>query len=197
MKYAPDRKDWFSEFKAGSDLAFRHYFDQYHQLLFYTAYRMVREVEAAEDIVSDAFQKLWEYREKISSENHIGAFLRTVTRNISLNYIKHEERKTASEEELRYLNEDVEKTDLVRDMIEAEMTRNVGKAIEGLPKMCKAVFKLIFYEHATTKEVAQRLGISERNVLNQKARAILLLKGLLTSLLLLSFTYLLSYNAHL
>jgi len=181
MKNAADMKDWFQEFKAGNNLAFRHYFDQYYQLLFYIAYRIVQENEAAKDIVSDTFQKLWENREKIQTETHIGAFLRAVSRNLSLNYIKREERKLSSEEELRYLNDDLEKTDLVNDLVAAEMTKRLYDAIESLPRKCKAVFKLLYYEQASTREVAEKLGITERNVLNQKSRAILLLRGILTS----------------
>jgi RNA polymerase sigma-70 factor (ECF subfamily) len=178
MKIAPDNNQWFKQFVAGNELAFKYYFDQYHQTLFYISYKIVREVETAEDIVADSFQKLWEYREKIRSENHMAGFLRLVARNMSLNYKKHEGRKLASEEELRYLTDDLENTDLARDLIEAELIKNLHKAVEQLPKMCKAVFKLLYFEQMSTREVAGQLGISERNVLNQKARAISLLRGI-------------------
>src|SRR5688572_7663651 len=149
MNNAPDKNQWFTQFVAGDDLAFKYYFDQYHRALFYISYKIVREVETAEDIVADSFQKLWEHREKIRSEGHIAGFLRLVARNISLNYRKHEGRKLASEEELRYLNEDLENTDLARDLVEAELIKNIHKAVDKLPRKCKAVFKLIYFEHAS------------------------------------------------
>jgi RNA polymerase sigma-70 factor (family 1) len=180
MNNAPDNNQWFQQFAAGNNLAFKYYFDQHHQTLFYISYKIVRDVTSAEDIVADSFQKLWENREKIRSEEHIAGFLRLVARNMSLNYKKHEGRKLASEEELRYLSADLENADLARDMIEAEFTRRLHKAIDQLPKMCKAVFKLLYFEQATTKEAAERLGISERNVLNQKGLAISKLRGILS-----------------
>lgn len=180
MKNGPDKKDWFPEFKEGSHPAFRHYFELHYQLLFYAAYRIVNDKAGAEDVVSDAFRKLWENRDRIQTEDHILAFLRITTRHIGLNYRKREERKTAGQEEWRYLNEDLEKADFANDLIAAELARRIRDAIEKLPPQCKAVFKMIYFEQASTKEVAARLQITERNVLNQKSRAVLLLKGMLT-----------------
>ncbi len=179
MKHAPDKKDWFLEFSTGSSLAFRYYFDLYHQSLFYLSFRIVRDQEGAEDIVADTFQKLWENRERIRSENHIEGFLRMVTRNRSLNYRRHEDLRQASENELKYLNTDLDTTDLAAELIEAELIKNIHKAVERLPRKCKAVFKLIYFEHYSTRETAEKLGITERNVLNQKQRALHLLRGYL------------------
>ena len=190
MKYAGD-KDWFNEFKAGNNLAFKFYFDEYKQMIFYNSYRIVRDMAAAEDIASDTFKKLWENRAKIETEDHIGAFLRRVSRNLSLNFIKHEVRKTNAEEELRYLNEDLDGTDLANDLIANEATKKIYQAIESLPGQCKAVFKLLYFEQASTREAAQKLGLTERNVLNQKARAIQLLRGILTGCLIIFYNFLL------
>ena len=190
MKYAGD-KDWFNEFKAGNNLAFKFYFDEYKQMIFYNSYRIVRDMAAAEDIASDTFQKLWENRAKIETEDHIGAFLRRVSRNLSLNFMKHEVRKTNVEEELRYLNEDLDGTDLANDLIANEATKKIYQAIESLPGQCKAVFKLLYFEQASTREAAQKLGLTERNVLNQKARAIQLLRGILTGCLIIFYNFLL------
>lgn len=191
MKYARDKKDWFIEFKAGNNPAFKYYFDEYRQLIFYNSYKIVHDTTAAEDIVSETFSKLWEYRARIESENHIAAFLRRVSRNLSLNYIKHSALKTNVEEELRYLNEDLDNVDLANDLIADEATKKIYEAIETLPGQCKAVFKLLYFEQAGTKEVSQKLGISERNVLNQKARAIQLLRGILTGCLVIFYNFLL------
>jgi RNA polymerase sigma-70 factor (family 1) len=177
MKNAPDNKQWFQQFLAGDGLAFKHYFDQHNRNIFYTSFKIVNDTAVAQDIVADSFKKLWEHRDKIRSESHIAGFLTLVARNASLNYLEHEERKQATEDELRYLSTDLDNADLARNMIEAEFTKNLHKAVEQLPKMCKAVFKLLYFEQATTREAAERLGISERNVLNQKAIAIEKLRG--------------------
>lgn len=178
MKNAPDKNHWFHQFTAGNDLAFKYYFDRYNETLFFISYKIIREVEAAEDVVADSFEKLWNNREKIRSEEHMAGFLRLVARNLSLNYKDRKGRKIASEEEMRYLDGEIEKSDLHRDLVEAELIKRLHKAVEQLPDKCGEIFKSIFFEHLSTKETAEKLGISERNVLNQKARAISLLKGI-------------------
>jgi RNA polymerase sigma-70 factor (ECF subfamily) len=95
------------------------------------------------------------------------------------------------EEELRYLNEDLDSADLANDLIADEATKKIYQAIESLPGQCKAIFKLLYFEQATTKEAALKLGLTERNVLNQKARAIQLLRGILTGCLIIFYNFLL------
>jgi RNA polymerase sigma-70 factor (ECF subfamily) len=59
--------------------------------------------------------------------------------------------------------------------------------IETLPNKCKTIFKLIYFEDASTDEVAEKLHISPRNVLNQKRRALQLLKKKLLVAVFISF----------
>jgi len=132
--------------------------------------------EQAEDIVSEAFTKLWQRHEEFQTEEHIKAFLFVTTRNASLNYLRHIQRKTASQSELSYLQRDKDDQDVITDMIEGELLRRIYPLIETLPNKCKTIFKLIYFEDASTDEVAEKLHITPRNVLNQKRRAIQLLK---------------------
>jgi RNA polymerase sigma-70 factor (ECF subfamily) len=62
------------------------------------------------------------------------------------------------------------------DMIEGELLKKIYPLIETLPNKCRTIFKLIYFEDASTDEVAEKLKITPRNVLNQKSRAIQLLK---------------------
>lgn len=48
----------------------------------------------------------------------------------------------------------------------------LSKKIESLPDKCRKIFELIYINNLNSAEVAAVLGISKRNVLNQKARAI-------------------------
>jgi len=182
-----DTTFWMASFREGKQEAFRRVFNEYHRSLFYFATKMGLEKEEAEDIVSDSFAKLWHGRNAISSEEHIQGFLVTTTRNACLNLIKQKKRRHLSNNELSYLLADREE-DFFRKIVEAELLRKVHPHIEQLPKKCKAVFKHIYLDGLSTDEVAARLGITTRNVLNQKARAIQLLKGkLLLIVLICSF----------
>jgi RNA polymerase sigma-70 factor (ECF subfamily) len=98
------------------------------------------------------------------------------TRNACLNHLRHIQRKTASQSELSYLQKDKDDKDIIMDMIEGELLKKIYPLIETLPNKCRTIFKLIYFEDASTDEVAEKLKITPRNVLNQKSRAIQLLK---------------------
>lgn len=171
-----DKDDWLTAFNEGNNSAFRTIFEIYNKVLFTCAIQLVKEKEQAEDIVSETFAKLWQRHQNFQTEDHVKAFLFVTTRNACLNYLRHIQRKTASQSELSYLQKDKDDKDVVTDMIEGELLRKIYPLIEKLPGKCKMIFKLIYFEDASTDEVATRLKISPRNVLNQKRRAIQLLK---------------------
>ena len=171
-----EKDNWLTAFNQGNSSAFRLIFENYNRLLFTCAIQLVKEKEQAEDIVSEAFAKLWQRHEVFQTEEHVKAFLFVTTRNASLNYLRHIQRKTASQSELSYLQRDKDDQDVITDMIEGELLRRIYPLIETLPAKCKTIFKLIYFEDASTDEVAEKLHITPRNVLNQKRRAIQLLK---------------------
>ncbi|OQP49263.1 RNA polymerase sigma-70 factor [Niastella populi] len=171
-----EKDNWLTAFNQGNSSAFRLIFENYNRLLFTSAIQLVKDKEQAEDIVSEAFAKLWQRHEVFQTEEHVKAFLFVTTRNASLNYLRHIQRKTASQSELSYLQRDKDDQDVITDMIEGELLRRIYPLIETLPAKCKTIFKLIYFEDASTDEVAEKLHISPRNVLNQKRRAIQLLK---------------------
>jgi RNA polymerase sigma-70 factor (family 1) len=176
MKKLLEKDNWLTAFNQGSSSAFRIIFENYNKILFSCAMQLVKDKEQAEDIVSEAFTKLWQRHELYQSEDHIKAFLFVATRNACLNYLRHIQRKTASQSELSYLQRDKDDKDIITDIIEGELLRKIYPLIETLPGKCKTIFKLIYFEDATTDEVAEKLRITPRNVLNQKRRAIQLLK---------------------
>lgn len=162
-------------FREGKPEAFQRVFDEHHRALCYYAVKMGLEKEEAEDIAADSFTKLWHGRAQFTTEEHIKGFLITSTRNATINLLKQKKRRAVSNNELSYLLADKEE-DFFRKMVEVELLKKIHPHIEQLPKMCKAIFKQVFFEGATTEEVAANLGISTRNVLNQKARALQLLR---------------------
>jgi RNA polymerase sigma-70 factor (family 1) len=171
-----DTDDWLTAFNNGNNSAFQTIFEQYNKLLFTCSVQLVKDKEQAEDIVAETFTKLWQRKEVFQTTEHVKAFLFVTTRNASLNYLRHIQRKTASQSELSYLQKDKDDQDVITDMIEGELLRKIYPLIETLPNKCKTIFKLIYFEDASTDEVAEKLNISPRNVLNQKRRAIQLLK---------------------
>jgi len=132
----------------------------------------------AEDIVAESFIKLWHKHNDFETLTNIKAFLFITTKNSCLNYIKKIERQTSIHEQLQREGVSFEE-DINFAEIEAEMLQQLYTEIERLPRKCKNIFKLIYLEGLKTDEIAQRLEISNKTVLNQKLRAIQLLRSAL------------------
>ena len=177
------------EFQKGNDRAFRQVFERYNKQLGYFAEKRIQDREEAEDIVAQTFSILWQKREDFETEEKIRSFLYVTTRNACIDFLRQRQRRQASGKELLYLEKDTDDVDLLKDIAESELLAIVYRAIENLPKKCKAVFKLVYLDGLSTSEGAARLRISERNVLNQKARAIKLLQRNLLILIGLYLCY--------
>lgn len=180
-----DKAYWMTAFREGKGNTFDHVFKEHYRSLCYLAIKYGLDKEEAEDIVADTFTKLWHGRAQFSDEGHIKGFLLTTTRNACVNLLKQKQRRVVSNNELSYLLADREE-DFLRKMVETELLKKLYPYIEKLPRKCRAVFEQVYFEGASTEEAANRLGITPRNVLNQKARAIQLLKG---KILLIAFIY--------
>lgn len=181
-----DKAYWMTAFREGKAGTFELVFKEHHKSLCYFAEKYGLEKEEAEDIVADTFTKLWHGRAQFSDEGHIKGFLLTTTRNACVNLLKQKQRRSVSNNELSYLLADREE-DFLRKIVEAELLKKLHPYIEELPRKCRAVFKQVYFEGASTEEAATKLGITARNVLNQKARAIQLLKGKILMIVLVYF----------
>lgn len=173
-------------FRDGRQKDFKHAYDLYYDLIYTFAYNLIGKEDEAQDITTDTFIKLWRLHENFESLNNIKAFLYITSRNACLDFLRHlkVERKTYGNILYSQKLEEL----LPNEMIDAEVFIELDRQIERLPTKCRKIFKLIYYQNLNTSEVAQELGISNQNVLNQKARAIQLLRTALVQKSFLPFS---------
>jgi RNA polymerase sigma-70 factor (ECF subfamily) len=85
-----ENESWQNLIKVGFEKAFEILFHLYFERLSRFAKGYVIDQEISKELVQDAFLKLWEIRESLGSDANYKAILYTITRNNSLNYLKHE-----------------------------------------------------------------------------------------------------------
>jgi len=182
-------------FREGDQHAFKKIFEHFHNRIFLFTHSIVKAEDVAEDIVTESFVKLWKMREKFDKPENMKAFLYTVTRNAALDHLRQRKRQRAATKELLFLKEEDSSgpAQLERRVIEAEVINELSLQIEDLPGKCRDVFKLIYFKHLSTAQIAEELKISNQNVLNQKARAIELLRSRLMQKSLLELALLLPF----
>jgi RNA polymerase sigma-70 factor (family 1) len=142
----------------------------FHRLLRFSC-SFIKSREAAEEIVSDVFIKIWEIRSSLTDITHLPVYLYTITKNFSLNYITRSRKLRVIS--LEDMGEEVFLNLITPEdsLISAETLAAVNAAINRLPPQCRIIFYLVKESSLKYKEVAAVLNISVNTVRNQVAIA--------------------------
>jgi len=131
----------------------------------------VKSREAAEEIVSDVFIKLWQIRGRLNEIDNLKVYLYTIARNFSYNYLTRNYKRVV----LSLDDADPEVFISIDDpeglCISADAVGKIREAIQQLPPQCRMIFQLVKEEGMRYKEVAEVLHISVLTVRNQVAIA--------------------------
>lgn len=164
-----DNNQLVREFQNGAELAFKAVFDLFNKRLLYLATEIVCDASAAEDIVQEAFLKLWDRSANFSDLTAIKAFLYLSVKNACRNQYKHGK---VIHKYLARQNEPIDEQTIIAKIIEAEVLDSLSNAIEKLPAGCREVVYLGYFEGLSNQEVAKQLNISINTVKTQKMRAL-------------------------
>lgn len=155
------RDEQFSEFFAARAPAMRR-----------TAYLIVRDWHAAEDVTQLGFARLYVVWPRIRPET-LEAYARKVVVNEALGWLRRGRRDHV--------------TDTVPDVTATEPTESpldVGRALGLLPGQQRAIVALRFLDDLSVAEVARVLDLAEGTVKSQTSRALATLRARIPELVL-------------
>ncbi|MDH6307679.1 RNA polymerase sigma-70 factor (ECF subfamily) [Dysgonomonas sp. PFB1-18] len=139
---------------------FKKAFLPYHQKLYRTAYRIVKDAAGAEDIVQDTFMKLWSKRNDMQAVDNTEAFAIIILRNTCLDYL----RKTKNDNHSDY-DTDIPETVLLSKQIELQSDANIVKQlIDKLPEQQREILMMKHWEGYSDEEIEQITGLSPGNI---------------------------------
>jgi RNA polymerase sigma factor (sigma-70 family) len=158
-------------FREGDKDSFRWVYDKMVRPLTYFVENIIYSSCDAEDIVANAFSKLYNARAGMQSFEHIKRWLYVIVRNEAIDYLRSKRRLRESHSEVAYL-ESTSEDQLETERVKAEVFRNVLAEIERLPRQRKAILRAYFFEQKSTAEIAEQMGLNSQTVLNHKAKAL-------------------------
>ena len=173
-----DEQDVLRELQRGDQLAFSNLFRQFQPALVFFANRLLFSagINDAQEIVQDIFVKFYDRKDSFTSVEKIKAFLYISTKNACMDRIAKEQVHQRRYNKFMESFNEVDDSSIVRNIIYAEVIREVSHSIELLPPKCREIMERFFKEGKDAKEIAEELNLSVSTVNNQKARAISLLK---------------------
>jgi RNA polymerase sigma-70 factor (family 1) len=169
-------QDLFERFRQGDGDAFKILYDRYFPMLFRVIREYVGRQDIAEDIVANAFVKLYNSRTRIRDTEHIYGFLFVVARNEAVGHHR-DQRRWRGAHAAQELLADRE----YNDPMEAELERDrwmgkISQLIERLPPARRQICELHFFKGLSVREIANQLNLTETTVRNQRNRALSFLR---------------------
>ncbi|ELR69381.1 RNA polymerase ECF-type sigma factor [Fulvivirga imtechensis AK7] len=164
---------------------FESLFKQHHKGLCDLAFNIVRDPDAAKDIVQEVFLKLWKNRESVAFEKQIKHYLFKATAHTSLNYLRFNKRLVRFDNGAP-LQELVAHTDSEGAGYK-ELELRARQAIDRLPPKCKTIYLLSRHEGMKYSEIAETLDLSIKTVENQMGIALQKLRDELKPFLTIEF----------
>jgi RNA polymerase sigma-70 factor (ECF subfamily) len=161
------------------DQHFKELFFEQYQTLFNTAYRILGDESAADDVTQDVFAKLWANHKTFRIEKSIGAYLKKAIINTSLNYLEKRKRDIP----LNLKHHEKEENHTAQSIIVSDLPDHIHKAVANLPPKCRVIFCLSRFEGLSNQEIANELKLSKRTVENQLGNALVKLRQQLKPIL--------------
>jgi RNA polymerase sigma-70 factor (ECF subfamily) len=131
----------------------------------------VRNLAVAEDFTAEAFMHYWERRDSLDTNLNVPAYILTIIKNKSLNYLEHIQVRKATAEKIRNHAEWELHTRIITleacnpdELFAAEVMEIVAKTLESMPEKTRKIFELSRFHNKSYTEIANQLGLSEKSV---------------------------------
>lgn len=162
---------------------FKKIFTSHYTPLCNLAFRIIGDLDKAEDVVQDIFVKVWKSGNQVDENRNVQAYLYTMVRNHALEFIRRENIGQRITMNLHYLNPD----HVYEDMDEEEIEKlyiidQIYVSIRQLPPKCAEVFTLSKINGLTYHQIAELKGISVKTVENHMTKALKILRELLKNI---------------
>ena len=177
----PDEEVLLQKLHKGNQTAFNELFRMFQPALVFFSNRLLFDsgLNESEEIVQDVFIKFYDRKNSFTSIEKIRAFLYISTKNACFDHIAKEQVRIKRYNKFMQEFSEEDDSSIVREIIYAEVLREVSNSINTLPPKCREIMERFFIHGMDAKEIADELDLSVSTVNNQKARAISILqKGL-------------------
>ena len=154
---------------------FKQRFLSFHPKLYRIALALVESPEDAEDILQEAYARLWSKRASLEAVQNPKAFAVTIVRNLCLAFLRSPRTSSRSEPletVILHCEDSPERQVETRDQL-----RQVVRLIQELPPNQQQVIRLRGMEDCSVEEIAEITGFSPANVRTLLSRARKYIKG--------------------
>lgn len=149
----------------GNTNAFTVLIDQYKDLVFTLALRMLKNREEAEEVSQDTFIKIFKSLQKFKGDSKFSTWIYKVTYNTCLDRLK----KNKRQQQVVTIDEFTEKhvktiDNALENLVEEEKKQAIQECINLLPSEDGFLLTLYYFEEQSLAEISKIVGISANHV---------------------------------
>jgi len=147
---------------------FATFMRNYQNMVFTTAARLTGDHSQAEDIAQEVFVKAYDHFGVLSTSPTAGGWLKTVTRNLSLNHLQRYRKRWSFFSEFRSADAGDDEPGIefaapetfFSDLDASERGEQVESALAALPERYRVPLVLYHFDDLSYEEIAAKLKIS-------------------------------------
>ena len=145
---------------------FKYIYDTYFNMIYRICLIYLSDITEAEDVVQETFLKLFNSKSIFNSEEHVKAWLITVSKNLCKDMLKNfwKSRRVDMEKISKLVDQNSD------DMKDPSLKYAVEELLK-LPQKYKIVIYLFYYEEYYIKDISKILEIKESTIQTQLSRA--------------------------
>lgn len=162
-----DDRQLLKDCLRGTAAAQRQLYDRYASPMLAVCYRYTKSVADAEDVLQEAFVKVFRSLEQYKGDGELGAWIRRIMVTTAINYLKKNSRYNS---ELVFGEEHLHAVSAYNPEIRME-AKELAELIRQLPSGYQTIFNLYAVEGYNHIEIGKILGIKEGTSRSQYARA--------------------------
>ncbi|MCG8311380.1 MAG: RNA polymerase sigma-70 factor [Cytophagales bacterium] len=172
-------RDLLSGLKAGSHRCFETLFYRYCKNIFQVSYKYLNDSSEADGVVQEVFLKVWKYRTSINEGLTFQPYLVRIAKGIIFNKFKRKLTEVAYLNYPRHIKLGSNQTE--DSVFYKELQSIFEEGVRNLPERRRMIFSLSRQDGLSNKEIAGKMGISEKTVENQITGALKYLRKFLHS----------------
>lgn len=162
--------------------AFTILFSRYYKDLVTFSLAILQDQQLAEEVVQEVFLKVWESRYSLEIQVSLRSYLLKSVQNRSIDCLRHLEIRQKYME-MAHESPGLYARDTDNYILHSELAAHLLKALNIIPEVYSEVFRMSRTEGLQYRDIAAKLGVSERTVEVRMSKALQLLRVLLKDFL--------------
>ncbi|MEO8045320.1 MAG: sigma-70 family RNA polymerase sigma factor [Spartobacteria bacterium] len=167
----------------GDRESFAQFYDRFSRVLFSIAYRLLRNEQAAEDVLQEVFVQIWKKAPLYDpARGKPLTWAVTLTRHRAIDIIRSTERRSQLNEDVKLeteVHEKFDEHDSFTAVTSSERNDFVREAMQKLSSDQREAIELAFFGSLTQAEIAERLELPLGTVKARIRRGMMKLRGLI------------------